>query len=140
VRVTLASFFVSHLTPFGSAAGTVVNVSTLEADGVAAARTSEGIGLTGLVSAAALIALFGVGLVATAGRHIARGYLITAGMRVPSEDPDEIDLGYGWNVSPSANARHPVAAQAADPARPLSSSSAPPPRPCDMHAAAKRPK
>jgi hypothetical protein len=32
-RVTLASFLVSHLTPFGSAAGTVVNVSTLEADG-----------------------------------------------------------------------------------------------------------
>jgi hypothetical protein len=32
--VTLASFFVSHLTPFGSATGTVVNVSTLEAEGV----------------------------------------------------------------------------------------------------------
>src|SRR6266567_5455912 len=53
-RVTLASFLVSHLTPFGSAAGTVVNVSTLEADGVAAATTSEGIGLTSLVSSAAL--------------------------------------------------------------------------------------
>jgi uncharacterized protein (TIRG00374 family) len=57
-----------------------VNVSTLEADGVAAATTSEGIGLTSLVSSAALIALFGMGLVATAGRHISRGYLITAGI------------------------------------------------------------
>jgi len=79
-RVTLASFLVSHLTPFGSAAGTVVNVSTLEADGVAAATTSEGIGLTSLVSSAALIALFGAGVVATAGRHISRGYLIIAGV------------------------------------------------------------
>jgi len=31
--VTLASFFVSHLTPFGSATGTLVNVNTLEAEG-----------------------------------------------------------------------------------------------------------
>jgi uncharacterized membrane protein YbhN (UPF0104 family) len=30
--VVLASFFVSHLTPFGSAAGTLVNVNTLEAE------------------------------------------------------------------------------------------------------------
>lgn len=37
-RVTLASFLVSHLTPCGSATGTVLNVSTLEANGVAAAR------------------------------------------------------------------------------------------------------
>jgi uncharacterized protein (TIRG00374 family) len=74
-RVTLASFLVSHLVPFGSAAGTIVNVSTLEADGVAAATTSEGIGLTSLVSSGALIALFGAGFLATAGRHISRGYL-----------------------------------------------------------------
>jgi uncharacterized membrane protein YbhN (UPF0104 family) len=44
--VTLASFVVSHLTPFGSAAGTVLNVSTLQAQGIAAPTTSEGIGLT----------------------------------------------------------------------------------------------
>ncbi len=31
--VTLATFFVSHLTPFGSATGTVVNASTLETEG-----------------------------------------------------------------------------------------------------------
>jgi uncharacterized protein (TIRG00374 family) len=79
-RVTLASFLVSHLTPFGSAAGTVLNVSTLQAQGIAAPTTSEGIGLTSLVSSAALIALFGAGFVATAGRHLSQGYVTIAGV------------------------------------------------------------
>ena len=79
-RVILASFLVSHLTPFGSAAGTLLNVNTLEADGVAAATTTEGIGLTSLLSSVALIALFGAGFVATAGRHLSRYYVITAGI------------------------------------------------------------
>jgi uncharacterized protein (TIRG00374 family) len=78
--VTLASFFVSHLTPFGSATGTVVNVSTLEAEGVDAATTGEAIGLTSLVSTVALIALFGIGFVATAGRHVSHPYLTIAGV------------------------------------------------------------
>jgi uncharacterized membrane protein YbhN (UPF0104 family) len=78
----LASFLVSHVTPFGSAAGTVLNVSTLETEGIAASTSGEAIGLTGLVSTTALIALFGTGLVATAGRHLSRGYLITAGIAV----------------------------------------------------------
>jgi len=78
--VTLASFFVSHLTPFGSATGTVVNVSTLEAEGVDAATTGEAIGLTSLLSTVALIALFGIGFVATAGRHVSHTYLTLAGI------------------------------------------------------------
>jgi len=78
--VTLASFFVSHLTPFGSATGTVVNVSTLEAEGVDAATTGEAIGLTSLLSTVALIALFGIGFVATAGRHVSHTYLTIAGI------------------------------------------------------------
>ena len=78
-RVTLASFLVSHVTPFGSAAGTVLNVSTLETEGVATSTTGEAIGLTRLVSTLALIALFGTGLVATAGRHLAHTYLVIAG-------------------------------------------------------------
>jgi hypothetical protein len=41
----LATFFVSHLTPFGSATGTLVNASALEADGIAAATTGEAIAL-----------------------------------------------------------------------------------------------
>jgi uncharacterized protein (TIRG00374 family) len=77
-RVTLASFLVSHVTPFGSAAGTAVNVSTLETEGVAASTTGEAIALTSLVSTTALIALFGTGLVATAGRHLSQTYLTTA--------------------------------------------------------------
>jgi uncharacterized protein (TIRG00374 family) len=78
-QVTLASFLVSHVTPFGSATGTVLNVSTLEADGIAPATTTEAIGLTSLVSTVALIVLFGTGFAATAGRHVSRGYLVIAG-------------------------------------------------------------
>ena len=78
--VILATFFVSHLTPFGSATGTLVNTSALEADGIAAATTGEGIALTSLTSTVALIALFGVGFVATAGRHVAYQYLLIAGV------------------------------------------------------------
>jgi uncharacterized membrane protein YbhN (UPF0104 family) len=81
-RVTLASFLVSHVTPFGSAAGTVLNVSTLETEGVAESTTGETIRLTSLVSTAALIALFGTGLVATAGRHLSQTYLVIAGAAV----------------------------------------------------------
>jgi hypothetical protein len=79
-RVTLASFLVSHLTPFGSAAGTLVNVSALEAEGVAASTSGEAIGLTSPVSTVALIALFGAGFAVTAGRHLSRSYLMIAGI------------------------------------------------------------
>ena len=61
MRVTMASFLVSHVTPFGSATGTLLNVSTLETEGIAASTTGEAIGLTSLVSTIALIALFGTG-------------------------------------------------------------------------------
>jgi uncharacterized protein (TIRG00374 family) len=77
--VILATFFVSHLTPFGSATGTLVNASTLESEGIAAATTGEAIALTSLTSTIALIILFGTGFVATAGRHVSRQYLIIAG-------------------------------------------------------------
>ncbi len=76
--VILATFFVSHLTPFGSATGTLVNASALEADGIAAATTGEAIALTSLTSTVALIILFGTGLAATAGRHVSPQYLIIA--------------------------------------------------------------
>jgi uncharacterized protein (TIRG00374 family) len=80
VRVTLASFLVSHLTPVGSATGALLNVSTLEAYGIPAATTGEAIGLTSLLSSAALVDLFGTGFVATAGRHLSRGYVMIAGV------------------------------------------------------------
>lgn len=73
--VIMASFLVSHLAPFGSAAGSVVNVSTLEGQGVAVETSGEAIALTTLVSTSALITLFGAGLLATAGRHVSRVYL-----------------------------------------------------------------
>jgi uncharacterized protein (TIRG00374 family) len=78
--VTLATFFVSHLTPFGSATGTLVNASTLESEGIAAATTGEAIALTSLTSTIALIVLFGTGLAATAGRHVSHQYLVIAGI------------------------------------------------------------
>jgi uncharacterized protein (TIRG00374 family) len=78
--VILATFFVSHLTPFGSATGTLVNASALEADGIPATTTGEAIALTSLTSTIALIVLFGTGLVATAGRHVSQQYLIIAGV------------------------------------------------------------
>ena len=78
--VTLASFLVSHLTPLGSATGTLVNVSTLEEEGISASTTGEAIALTSLMSTVALIVLFGSGFVATAGRHLPQAYLITAGV------------------------------------------------------------
>jgi uncharacterized protein (TIRG00374 family) len=78
--VILATFFVSHLTPFGSATGTLVNVRALEAEGIAAATTGEAIALTGLVSTVALIVLFGTGFAATAGRTVSPEYLLIAGV------------------------------------------------------------
>jgi uncharacterized protein (TIRG00374 family) len=72
----------SHVTPFGSATGTLVNVSALEADGIEATTTGEAIALTSLMSTVALIALFGIGFVVTAGRHLSEQYLIIAGVAV----------------------------------------------------------
>ena len=78
--VTLATFFVSHLTPFGSATGTAVNASTLETEGIVAATTGEAIAVTSLTSTIVLIVLFGTGFAATAGRHVSYQYLVIAGI------------------------------------------------------------
>jgi uncharacterized protein (TIRG00374 family) len=78
--VILATFFVSHLTPFGSATGTLVNASTLESEGIAATTTGEAIALTSLTSTIALIVLFATGFAATAGRHVSHQYLVIAGV------------------------------------------------------------
>ena len=59
---SLASFPVSHVTPVRIGDSTLLNVGALEAEGVTASTTTEGIGLTSLVSTVALIALFGTGL------------------------------------------------------------------------------
>jgi uncharacterized protein (TIRG00374 family) len=78
--VIMATFFVSHLTPFGSATGTLVNASTLETEGIAAATTGEAIALSSLTSTVALLVLFGGGFAATAGRHVSHQYLVIAGI------------------------------------------------------------
>jgi uncharacterized protein (TIRG00374 family) len=81
-EVIMATFFVSHLTPFGSATGTLVNANALEAEGIAAVTTGEAIALTSLTSTVALIILFGTGFVATAGRHVSYQYLLIAGVAI----------------------------------------------------------
>jgi uncharacterized membrane protein YbhN (UPF0104 family) len=58
----------------------LVNVTALEADGIEATTTSEAIVLTSLMSTVALIALFGMGFVVTAGRHVSQRHLIIAGV------------------------------------------------------------
>jgi len=78
--VIMATFFVSHLTPFGSATGTLVNASTLETEGIAATTTGEAIALSSLTSTVALLVLFGSGFAATAGRHVSHQYLVIAGV------------------------------------------------------------
>jgi len=78
-RVTLASFLGSHVTPFGSATGTLVNVSTLEARGIAASTTGEAIGLTSLVSRVALTL---VAITVGFGAPRATGVIALLGYRV----------------------------------------------------------
>ena len=95
--VVLATFFVSHLTPLGSATGTLVNVNTLEAEGVEAATTGEAIGLTSLVSTVALIVLFGIGFVATAGTSPTR----------TSRSPVS-RLAWSWRYSPPCSLSAPT--------------------------------
>jgi uncharacterized protein (TIRG00374 family) len=75
-RVIMATFLISHVTPFGSVAGTLLNVDTLEAEGISASTTGEAVALNSLISTIALIALFGVGLLATVGHHVSRVYLV----------------------------------------------------------------
>ena len=74
-RVMLASFLVSHLAPLGSAAGTVLNVGTLEREGIEPATSADAVAVTSLVSSAALMAVFAAGFAATAGRHLSHGYV-----------------------------------------------------------------
>jgi len=62
------------------AAAIVAQAASLGCYAVAASTTGEAIGLTSLVSTAALIALFGTGLAATTGRHVSPGYLMIAGI------------------------------------------------------------
>jgi uncharacterized protein (TIRG00374 family) len=83
-RVTMASFFVSHLLPGGSATGSVVNVDGLRGRGVPATTAGLALGLTVLISDATMVGLFVVGIVysLTQGAN-AGGYIATAAIAVP---------------------------------------------------------
>lgn len=84
-RVTMASFFVSHLLPGGAATGSVVNVDGLRSrSNVPATTAGLALGLTVLISDAAMVGLFVVGIAysLTQGAN-AGGYLATAAIAVP---------------------------------------------------------
>ncbi|MBO0818786.1 MAG: flippase-like domain-containing protein [Actinobacteria bacterium] len=74
-RVMMASFLVSHLAPLGSAAGTLLNVSTLEKEGIEPATSADAVAVTSLVSSAALMAVFVAGFAGTAGRPLSHRYI-----------------------------------------------------------------
>jgi len=73
LRVTLATFLVSHVTFGGSVTGTLENVSALKDEGVDASVTAEAVGLTSLISSLALLTLLATGLGATVGDHVLSG-------------------------------------------------------------------
>jgi uncharacterized protein (TIRG00374 family) len=83
-EVTMAAFLVSHLVPGGSAAGTIVNVWTMEDEGVPTPSSALAVTLTVLLSDLALLVLFFAGLVySLAKKSLPIGYLATAAVAIP---------------------------------------------------------
>ena len=81
VRVTLASFFVSHLTLGGSATGTWATADALGASGVEAATTVETTMVTSLISSSALVSILGLGLALAGSNHPdERPYILGGGV------------------------------------------------------------
>jgi uncharacterized protein (TIRG00374 family) len=78
-RVTMAAFLLSHVSPWGSATGTLLNVDALREEGVDPATTAEAVALTTLLSSLALVALLLAGLGSTLGKHsLPSAYLASA--------------------------------------------------------------
>jgi uncharacterized protein (TIRG00374 family) len=72
----MAAFLVSHVVPGGSAAGTIVNVKTMERKGVPPRISSLGIGLTVLLSDLAFVVIFLAGLVYSLAKgHVPVGFV-----------------------------------------------------------------
>jgi glycosyltransferase 2 family protein len=83
-RGVMSAFLVSHLVPAGAAAGTVVNVRTMEREGVPPRRTGLALALCVFVSDMALAALFLLGLIYSAIKtHLAAGYIAVLIIMIP---------------------------------------------------------
>ncbi|MHB8510584.1 MAG: lysylphosphatidylglycerol synthase transmembrane domain-containing protein [Actinomycetota bacterium] len=80
----MAAFLVSHVVPGGSAAGTVVNVKTMERQGVPARITGLSLTLTVLISDFAFVVIFLSGLFYSIVKgHVPRGFIVGVTITVP---------------------------------------------------------
>jgi uncharacterized protein (TIRG00374 family) len=83
-QAIMAAFLVSHVIPGGSAAGTVVNIKTMERQGVPARITGLAIGLTVLVSDLAFAAIFLAGLTYSLAKgHVPVGFIAGVTVVIP---------------------------------------------------------
>jgi uncharacterized protein (TIRG00374 family) len=83
-RGVMSAFLVSHLVPGGAAAGTMVNVRTMELEGVPARRTGLALALCVVLSDLGLALLFLVGLVySLIKQNVPYGYVAGAAVIIP---------------------------------------------------------
>ena len=83
-RGVMSAFLISHVLPGGSAAGTVVNVRTMEREGVSARRTGLALVLVNILSALGLALVFLAGIVYSLSKqHIPAGYVAAAIIVLP---------------------------------------------------------
>lgn len=83
-RGVMSAFLVSHLVPGGAAAGAMVNVRTMEIEGVPARRTGLALTLCVVISDACLALLFLTGLVySLIKQSVPVGYIAAAAVIIP---------------------------------------------------------
>jgi uncharacterized protein (TIRG00374 family) len=83
-RGVMSAFLISHVLPGGAAAGTVMNVRTMEREGVPARRTGLALVLAVILSDIALALIFLAGIVySLAKQHLPAGYIAAAVVVLP---------------------------------------------------------
>jgi glycosyltransferase 2 family protein len=83
-RGVMSAFLISHVFPGGAAAGTVVNVRTMEREGISPRRTGLALVLVVLLSDIGLALIFLAGLIySLVKQHVAAGYFAVALVVIP---------------------------------------------------------
>jgi len=83
-RGVMSAFLISHVLPGGAAAGTVMNVRTMEREGVAPKRTGLALVLCVILSDVALALIFLAGILySLAKQHLPAGYVAAAIVVLP---------------------------------------------------------
>jgi uncharacterized protein (TIRG00374 family) len=83
-RGVMSAFLVSHLVPGGAAAGTIVNVRTMERAGVSPRRTGLALALAVFLSDIGLALLFMVGMIYSLVKQtVPVGYVFVAAIMIP---------------------------------------------------------